>query len=356
MRIALLNLPLDNNYGGNLQRYALVKVLQDMGHDVTHIMLKVHYTLPWYKYPYSYTKRIIKRFLLRKPVLVKEESYRNQKYEESLDIIMPFYDKYIKHTGVCYNIRDVVKETKDVFDVFIVGSDQVWRKDMTSGIGIENYFLKFVEKGKKRIAYSVSLGGVDMGLSSKEMKIIKSLYNKFYAVSVREMNSIELFEKAGWTNPKCLLTLDPVLLLDKADYLKMIKENNTVNKTEGKCFCYILDNNEQVEEKIKSNIDIDKVDYIVQSLNENVSIPQWISNIYYAHRIITDSYHGVVLSILFEKNFFYIGNERRGNTRVSSLLGILGIDASKDSNYSWEMVRDNIYFYRKRSIAFLKRI
>ena len=38
MRIALLNLPIDNNYGGNLQRYALIKVLQDMGHDVEHVL------------------------------------------------------------------------------------------------------------------------------------------------------------------------------------------------------------------------------------------------------------------------------------------------------------------------------
>ena len=39
MRIALLNLPVDNNYGGNLQRYALMKVLQDMGHEVEHVCL-----------------------------------------------------------------------------------------------------------------------------------------------------------------------------------------------------------------------------------------------------------------------------------------------------------------------------
>lgn len=47
MKIALLNLPFDNNYGGNLQRYALVKVLQYMGHDVVHIYLKTVLFLPW---------------------------------------------------------------------------------------------------------------------------------------------------------------------------------------------------------------------------------------------------------------------------------------------------------------------
>lgn len=44
MKIALLNLPVDNNFGGNLQRYALVKVLQDMGHEVVHINLRYDYS------------------------------------------------------------------------------------------------------------------------------------------------------------------------------------------------------------------------------------------------------------------------------------------------------------------------
>ena len=66
MKIALLNLPFDNNYGGNLQRYALIKVLQGMGHEVEHINLQCHYSLPLYKYPYSIPKRMIKKYLLGK--------------------------------------------------------------------------------------------------------------------------------------------------------------------------------------------------------------------------------------------------------------------------------------------------
>ena len=58
MKIALLNLPVDNNFGGNLQRYALVKVLQDMGHEVVHLNLRFDFTLPWYKRPIFYAKRL----------------------------------------------------------------------------------------------------------------------------------------------------------------------------------------------------------------------------------------------------------------------------------------------------------
>lgn len=49
MRVGILNLPFDNNYGGNLQRYALARVLWEMGHDVKHINLRNSYCLPFYK-------------------------------------------------------------------------------------------------------------------------------------------------------------------------------------------------------------------------------------------------------------------------------------------------------------------
>ena len=57
MKIVLLNLPVDNNFGGNLQRYALVKVLQDMGYEVVHLNLRFDFTLPLHKRPMYYAKR-----------------------------------------------------------------------------------------------------------------------------------------------------------------------------------------------------------------------------------------------------------------------------------------------------------
>ena len=63
MRVGILNLPFDNNYGGNLQRYALARVLWEMGHDVKHINLRYSYCLPFYKKPYCYAKRLLMKLL-----------------------------------------------------------------------------------------------------------------------------------------------------------------------------------------------------------------------------------------------------------------------------------------------------
>ena len=353
MKIALLNLPLDNNYGGNLQRYALMKVLQDMGHDVTHIFLKVHYSLPWYKFPYSYTKRIIKKYVLRKPVHIREEYYRNVEYEKSLNSIHPFYNKYIKHTDSCYNMKDIIRVTKGKYDAYVVGSDQVWRKDMTGQIGLENYFLKFVEEGKKRIAYSVSLGSDKLDCSKGEVLALGKLYSMFSAVSVRELSSLSVFDKAGWVDPNPLLTLDPVLLLEKSFYIAIIKENNCHHDTEGKCFCYILDYNNDVDKEISHIEEKTNSTRYIQNLSDNFSVPQWIANFYYADHIVTDSYHGTVLSIIFRKPFVFLGNNRRGNTRIDSLFNILGIENTMNLDYA--KIDILLQDCRMNSINFIKK-
>ena len=353
MKIALLNLPVDNNYGGHLQRFALMKVLQDMGHDVTHIFLKARYSLPWYKYPYSYTKRFVNKFFFHEPISIRQEYYWNQKYETSLTATLSFYNIYIKHTKACYNIKDIIKETKGKFDAYVVGSDQVWRKDMTIQIGLENYFLNFAEKGKKRIAYSVSLGSEKFSCSKDEIVRLGKLYCMFSAVSVREISCLEIFDVAGWSEPKPILTLDPVLLLDKSVYINLIKENNCHHKTEGKCFCYILDFSDGVEKEISRVEEETNSIRHIQSLADHVSVPQWMANFYYADYVVTDSYHGAVLSILFCKPFVFLGNNRRGNTRIDSLFNILGIENTMHIDYA--KIDIMLQEHRNKSINFIKK-
>ena len=171
MKIALLNLPYDNNYGGNLQRYALMKVLQDMGHDVTHLNLRFHYHLPWYKVPYSYTKRIILKYVLGRDVRINQEKYSREQYQERCAITESFYQKYIKHTEPLYKLSELKKYTD--FDAYVVGSDQVWRKKIANKY-LPTMFLDFLPKDSKakRIAYGVSLGVAENELSEEEIKYL----------------------------------------------------------------------------------------------------------------------------------------------------------------------------------------
>lgn len=352
MKIALLNLPYDNNYGGNLQRYALMKVLQDMGHDVTHVNLRFDYHLPWYKKPYSYTKRLILKYLLGRNIKINQEQYLKQKYEERCAVTEPFYQRYIKHTEPITDLKKL-RELHG-FDAFVVGSDQVWRKNI-AGKYLNTMFLDFllVDTNVKRIAYGVSLGVAENELSKEEIKRLSELYRRFDAVSVREDSALSLFKAYNWTNPKAMQVLDPTLLLNKEDYMQLISGASTV-PSEGNLFCYILDKTGKKSQLIKQKAEELQLKPFELGLTDDkpASIEQWLRSFADAEYVITDSYHGLVFSVIFNKPYYLIDNPFRGNARYKSLLKI--IESNNENN---QFITPIVFqTYRNNSLSYLASV
>lgn len=363
MKIALLNLPFDNNYGGNLQRYALMTVLQRMGHDVTHIFLRVHYSLPWHKAITELPLRMIKKYILGQTLDIFWEKKYNIIENTLADTVFPFYEKYIKHTSPVIDIQGLKVVTAEDYDVYMVGSDQVWREDMTRQIGIENYFFDFIDgtKDVKKIAYAVSLGSDNNLFPRKIIPKLTYLYNQFEAVSYRELSAKSIFSENEWIQPCPQLVLDPTMLLNAEDYEKVIIDNDTHSLTHGRIYCYVLDQNDTVLNSIHNIAAKTTKEVIIDGINNiktPTSIPQWLKNIHDAEYVITDSYHGTVFSILFNKPFIFLGNERRGNTRIESLFTLLDIEQTNlnfikcnDTVYSkLSMIRDESYSFLQKNI------
>ncbi len=350
MKIALLNLPYDNNYGGNLQRYALMKVLQDMGHDVTHINLRFSYYLLWYKKPYSYTKRFILKYLLGKDIKINQEQYLKQKYEERCAVTEPFYQRYIKHTEPITDLKKL-RELHG-FDAFVVGSDQVWRKNI-AGKYLNTMFLDFlpVDTNVKRIAYGVSLGVAENELSQEEINRLSEFYRRFDAVSVREDSALSLFKAYNWTNPKAMQVLDPTLLLNKEDYMQLISGASTV-PSEGNLFCYILDKTGKKSQLIKQKAEELQLKPFELGLTDDkpASIEQWLRSFADAEYVITDSYHGLVFSIIFNKPFHLIRNKFRGNARFDSVMDLFNLS----EEFKWSKISQIMYSKNKESLKFLE--
>ena len=355
MRIALLNLPYDNNYGGNLQRYALMKVLQNMGHDVTHLNFRFHYYLPWYKIPYTCTKRVIKKYLLGRDLKIFQEFYTQQEYEKLCAVTEPFYQRYIKHTRPITDIKRL-KQSQN-YDAYVVGSDQVWRKKM-SGRLLPSMFLDFLPTtiSAKRIAYGVSLGVKENELSEEEIKQLAELYRRFDAVSVREDSALDLFKQYGWTMPKAIQVLDPTMLLPKDDYINLIKSGNTQPST-GNLFCYILDKSDEKDSVIctKAN-ELGLKPFSLGIHDEKpVSVEQWLRSFNDAEYVITDSFHGLVFSIIFNKPFCLIRNEVRGNARFSSILNMLHL-STQTTEKDYANLQIILEHARQLSINYLDEI
>lgn len=357
MKIGILNLALDNNYGGNLQRFALISFLRKLGHQVKHIQIKGYDSLPWYKVPYAYPKRFLMKFVLHKINHVRQEKFSNQEQKDLWTTIEPFYEHYVPHTEVVEN-KEQLKIVSDLenFDAVIVGSDQVWRSSMTRCFGMSSYMLDFVSKDKtKKIAYAVSLGVDYPELNSKQAKHLNVFYSQFNAVSVREFSALKLFDQYGWTCPRADVCVDPTLLLDAEDYNLVIDNANVNDCTTGKIFAYLLDATSEKENRIKAESIAKKCAVYCMGLHDALtSIEQWLNNIRNAEMVVTDSFHGVVFSIIYDKPFLFLGNQRRGNARLVSLLMMLDADPRNMDCFIRVENKTKLADARKKSADFLR--
>ena len=329
MRIGVLTIPFNNNYGGYLQSYALMNVLKNMGHSPTVIMRRQNRRKIRAKSKLLFFIRNIIKTIKegqRYPLLLNQETrfmYRGIN-------MLSFVNQNIQpQTKYIYTTKDLQTECKDSFDAYIVGSDQVWRPIYVKDF-ISNYFLDFVNGAQvKRISYGASFGSSTPEFTDAERLICGNLLEQFDAVSVREKGALDVIENFGWKANNKQVVPDPTMLLSRTSYDKLIPAVNT--KAKGRIFCYVLDKNEtnnHVIEKMRQSLqkeiyeiaDIQKGDTVLPS------IETWLSAIRDSDFVITDSYHGTVFSILFNKPFVVCVNKERGADRFVSLLETFGLE------------------------------
>lgn len=332
MRIGILTLPLHTNYGGILQAYALQTVLERMGHEVKVINKPMpHASLPVWKWPYSFPKRIIKKYVLREHVGIFQERHFNQYINALRHNTQAFIDKNI-HQRILTEL-DEIKE--DELDAFVVGSDQIWRSVYfhLHWTFLPDAFLDFTKGWNvKRVSYAASFGRDDIKeYTNDEIAIIKEDIKMFDAVSVREQSGIDICKLLG-VKAKCLI--DPTMLLKAEDYKSLLGKTDT---TEDSILCsYVLDPNPEID-NFKNQLAEQKRLHIVETnskiddphatLKERIQPPveNWLLTFERASFVITDSFHACVFSILFHKQFIVVGNKERGMARFNSLLSIFGL-------------------------------
>lgn len=376
MKIALINLVIDTNYGGNLQRFALCKVLQNLGHDVIYIV-----TYPQVAQP-SFIKKLLifcKRIILKlknKDICIFHEHEISKDYR----IQMRDINRFLHENIPCYHksfleFDDFTELNSSNFDAFLVGSDQVWRS--SNERNIEHYFLDFVNNNTKKIAYAASFGNGGKGYTPQQIIKCKELISHFSAISVRENSGIDAIKEFKW-NTSCdiNITLDPTLLLSKERYTELFSRKKLKQKYG--LFYYILDFNEEKNDLVSKisqelNLETYGISTLFPNYNKktkiiNPSIEQWIKYICDAEFIITDSYHGTLFSIIFNKPFISIINSARGFDRYYPLIEILGLnqnlistptqipDLKKIINFDWGYTNNKLDELRKKSLAFLKSI
>lgn len=368
LKIGILTLPIAENYGGILQAVALYRFLYHQGHDVI-LIYKKNIEIKQFSW------RIFIRELLLKIPFYDFRGYKHLKNESKKrrDIHRSFIENEIYKISKILHSKQELEEfaNNENFDAVIVGSDQVWRKEYINDRYYKSYFLDFVDDKKtKKIAYAASFGK-DHWEGLDDITDISKLMKEFNGISTRESSGIDICKNSFDYN-NAQLVLDPTLLMNKTFYIEeLISKYDTMNINKGGLVTYFLDNTDQKNELVhlvQNSLGIDQV-FHLKGFNElkiTYTVPQWLASIAYADFVITDSFHGMLFSIIFEKNFLVIGNRNRGIDRFISLLSLLNLQDKLiynkndfmmldiKQNIDWITVNQQIKNYKDKSIMFLE--
>lgn len=359
MRIAILTQALHGNYGGLLQNYALQQVLVGLGH--TPCTIDRHFNRHG-----SPLKDFLK-WIMRHIKSRYEIGYLT--FQQRLMLIseqLRFIEQNIETTGPLYSQDSFDKEVNSgKYDVFIVGSDQCWRPIYSTNI--LNYFLNFTDDKQLRIAYAASFGTDKWEYSTELTADVSKLAKRFKAISVRERGAVNLCREK--LDVSVSWVLDPTMLLGADGFEKFLDRQKRKGIT-----TYLLEETPESTQLINTVVNQTGIRSVTNNLSsplfrrfepirnhKNISVEKWLSNIANSELTITDSFHGVVFSILFNVPFLVKLNGVRGNSRIESLLTDFGLEETLVDNmqdvhipeFDWDSINAHLAIRREESMSFL---
>lgn len=364
MRIGILTFHFAINYGAVIQAWALKEALNHLGHETFVIDYNPkRRSLPWYVYAARKSwfdaklELLFRRFVKKNLLLVSDSALRRS----------------------CMN-------AKDGLNAIVVGSDQVWnRKYFTEKDGGHNrcYFLDGICNDAVKIAYAASIGDGEWRRFDDADKMVAAI-KQFAGIGVRERTAQDELHKFGVDST---VVADPTLLIDKSGYECFTCDRDDAPSFKDYVFGYSLTEPETCAEilvrcaKARNAAPkfcsiygefADKFLLLHPALKEGVVSPspgEWVRLISKASFVVTDSFHGTMMSLLFHRPFCVVlkpGRDRM-NARITEMLGacglsnrIVGLDADVEAiaaaPIAWNEVDLYISGLRTSSLEFLRSV
>lgn len=323
----------NHNYGANMTHFSLYSFLHSIGYKVLMIDLPFDskYSLP----------------LERSDPF---ELFMNNPYDSS---------------SICLHFRHMwdLLETNKLCRVFIVGSDQLWRRYFVEGT---NFFstLDWVDNDKFKISYATSFG-VDYYEGSKEEKEnMGKRLSRINRISVRETSGIDIISEM--TGRMCECVPDPVFICDSKIFYHLAEKGKEKHPQDRYIAAYILDEEDYKKKyiyEIKRDYNANSAVMIEDAMCEHTafndneimlidkaSIEEWLSMIRDCDYFITDSFHGMCFALIFEKQFIVTmsPSSHRGYSRIENLLKKIELSERIVCDYS----KDRMNYLVNRKIDY----
>lgn len=363
-----------NNYGTELQAYAAPEAMRLMGYDAENINYLYYKTKghvsekvskPFYSYP---LKNRLKEYGLRILDWINR-IVNHKKYKEREARFDSFHKEFTKLSTKCYCRYSDLYTNPPIYDVYCVGSDQIWNPRCYTNL--DPYFLTFAPKEAKRISFASSFGVSE--LPNDASQAYKERLGAMDKISVREPAGAELVKKIIGRDVDTVC--DPTLLLEKAEWTKVAKSMNGIPNEfvliyELHPIPYIIQFAEIIAKE--KNLKIVRVCKDVKPIETDGSVinittagpSEFIYMFLKASVVVTNSFHGTAFSVNFGKEFYTILKRGlKNNSRQLGLLENVGLmdriiysdeDMALKPMYDVVESQKRLNRYKEQSIRFIK--
>lgn len=357
MKIGILTYHRSHNYGALLQAIALRHQLAEYGHDVYFVDYWPDYHRRMYL-PFN-SKNLFKGTLRSRAGYLVRTLKNLKGSKQRINLFNRFIEKHV--VPYC-------RPVDEGYDLIVCGSDQIWRKQHShDGKYNVTYFGGGDLSTKRYASYAASMGEIEA--NEEDIHQIGSLLKKFSHIAVREKDLQELVKKAGIADVE--LVSDPTLLLNQSDWREIF---NIPESTEDYVLFYDLmsdsfnvDNIREFAKNrgmslkvLKGRIEPPVAGAENLYLEDPEGMMKLIANAKY---VFTSSYHGLVFSIIFHRDFCTAFNTNKG--RAESLLHNLGLSerllSSPDAkipqeSIDYSIVEKNLNSLRQKSLLYIEKM
>jgi hypothetical protein len=318
MRIGIITFHDAVNYGAVLQCYALSQYLGQCGHEVE--VIDYHRLVA--KQPGAPRRRLMDypRLILRKLRVIAGRRSQDDKRR----IFQEFVARQLPLTQAKYLGIDALRADPPQCDAYICGSDQIWNDRFWNGFD-EGYFLRFGGEAVRRIAYAPGVPGSEFERAG--IGRFKELIADFNALSAREGIGQGLIEQA--TGESAPVVTDPTILFGEySDVLKPVEAPADYILSYGlPAYDTVEIQADDCVKQLKqaSGFPVVAIKMGVESLlKKKVYSPfEWLWLIKNASQFVTNSYHGLIFSILFQQDVYVVPRDADPNGQDARLLFLL---------------------------------
>lgn len=283
-------------------------------------------------------------------------------------VFTEFLNQYLNVIPTQYTTNEDFKNFPVTSDIYCTGSDQTWNSAWNDGI-LPPLFLSFVPDNVRKIAYAASFG--KSKLDDWEKQETKDLLKRYYAISVRESSGVDIIKELGL--PEATHVLDPTLQVDRSFWKQYVGKRKIAQPY---VLVYQLNTNKAFDNYAKEFASrkglrlvrfCTRIDQIIKC-GKALIVPEvldFVSAIYYADTVITDSFHATAFSINMNTSMICIYPHEFGG-RIASILKLTGLESRHLTSYSdfsfvdtpqidFKPVNDILNRERKKGWNFLKQ-